>query len=315
MKHKYILKPLGVSSQRLKCNAGAFASFGLGAFNTIMQQKTNDDNISAQKEINKQNIKNQWDMFHAQNNRQDYLNANQDLIKRQSLQRAGLNLWSQFGGNPNVATNAISQPEQKTIPKVAPQLDSTFAQMLQQEPLVEAEVAKKKAETNLLNKQAGVAAADELYKRAQTWSIYQLTPEQRKNLEESNKKLIAETEKIEVDKDLVQKTIDKTMEETDAIRINNNLMMAQTPLILQKLATEIALMHSQGQLADAQTLVAYKSLSVMNAQIQELVSRAHLNEEQAKYVSNLATKAWIDATYSPLEHLAGIGLTQAQMGT
>lgn len=312
MNYKNIIRPLGVTSQRFKCSAGAFGSFVTGAFNTILQQKTNDDNISAQKEINKQNIKNQWDMFRAQNSRQDYLNLNQDLIKRQSLQRAGLNLWSQFGGNPNVATNAISQPEQKTIPKVAPQMTSEFAQLLQNEPLVQAEVDKKKAETNLINKQAGVAAAEELFKKAQTWSIYQLTPEQRKNLEESNKKLIAETEKIDVDKELVQKTIDKTMEEIDAIRINNNLMMAQTPLILQKLATEIALMHSQGQLVDAQTLVAYKSLSVMSAQIQELISRAKLNEKQAQYVSNLAAKAFIDATFSPFEHLAGIGLTEAQ---
>ena len=147
MKHTYIFKPLGVSSQRFKCSAGAFASFGTGALNMILQQKTNDDNISAQKEINKQNIQNQWNMFHAQNNRQDYLNANQDLIKRQSLQRAGLNLWSQFGGNPNVATNAISQPEQKTVPKVAPQFTPEFAQLLQNEPLVkaQAELTKQQA--------------------------------------------------------------------------------------------------------------------------------------------------------------------------
>ena len=147
MNYKYIFKPLGITSQRFKLNFGPFASFAAGAFNAILQQKTNDENISAQNEINKQNIKNQWDMFHAQNNRQDYLNANQDLIKRQSLQRAGLNLWSQFGGNPNVATNAISQPEQKTVPKVSPQMDSVFAQMLQQQPLVDAqaELTKQQA--------------------------------------------------------------------------------------------------------------------------------------------------------------------------
>lgn len=155
MNYKYIFKPLGVSSQRFKCSAGPFASFVTGGLNMILQQKINDDNISAQKEINKQNIQNQWNMFHAQNNRQDYLNANQDLIKRQSLQRAGLNLWSQFGGNPNVATNSVSQPEQKTVPKVAPQMTPEFAQMLQQQPLVDsqAELTKQKAkEQEILNR-------------------------------------------------------------------------------------------------------------------------------------------------------------------
>lgn len=154
MNYKYLFKPLGESSQRFKRNLGPFASFVGGAFNTIMQQKTNDDNISAQKEINKQNIQNQWNMFRAQNNRQDYLNANQDLIKRQSLQRAGLNLWSQFGGNPNLSTNTVSQPEQRTVPKVSPQFDTAFAQMLQQQPLVDAQakLAQQKAkEQEILN--------------------------------------------------------------------------------------------------------------------------------------------------------------------
>lgn len=146
MNYKYLFKPLGVTSQRFKHNLGPFASFVGGAFNTIMQQKTNDDNISAQKEINKQNIENQWRLFHAQNNRQDYLNANQDLIKRQSLQRAGLNLWSEFGGNPNLSTNTVAQPEQRTVPKVAPQFDTAFAQMLQQQPLVEAQARQLNAD-------------------------------------------------------------------------------------------------------------------------------------------------------------------------
>lgn len=145
MNYKYLLKPVGETSHRFKRNLGPFASFVGGAFNTIMQQKTNDDNISSQKEINKQNIQNQWNMFHAQNSRQDYLNANQDLIKRQSLQRAGLNLWSEFGGNPNLSTNTVSQPEQKTVPKVAPQFDTAFAQMLQQQPLVKAQTRELNA--------------------------------------------------------------------------------------------------------------------------------------------------------------------------
>lgn len=110
---------------------------GIGNF--ISSLITNHQNVKMQEEINRRNIDNQWKMFQALNSRQDYLNANQDLIKRQSLQRAGLNLWSEFGGNPNLSSNTVAQPEQRAVSKVAPQLDPAFVQMLQQQPLVDAQ--------------------------------------------------------------------------------------------------------------------------------------------------------------------------------
>lgn len=125
-----------------------------GVGNFISSLITNHQNVKSQEEINRRNIENQWKMFQALNDRQDYLNSNQDLIKRQSLQRAGLNLFSEFGGNPNVSTNTVSQPEQKTVPKVAPHLDSAFVQMLQQQPLVDAQAKltqQKAKEQEILN--------------------------------------------------------------------------------------------------------------------------------------------------------------------
>lgn len=125
-----------------------------GVGNFISSLITNHQNVKMQEEINRRNIENQWKMFQALNDRQDYLNANQDLIKRQSLQRAGLNLWSQFGGNPNLSTNTVSQPEQRAVSKVAPQLDSAFVQMLQQQPLVDAQAKltqQKAKEQEILN--------------------------------------------------------------------------------------------------------------------------------------------------------------------
>lgn len=126
---------------------------GIGNF--VSSLITNHQNVKMQEEINRRNIENQWKMFQALNDRQDYLNANQDLIKRQSLQRAGLNLFSEFGGNPNLSTNTVAQPEQRSVSKVAPQLDSAFVQMLQQQPLVDAQAKltqQKAKEQEILNK-------------------------------------------------------------------------------------------------------------------------------------------------------------------
>lgn len=125
---------------------------GIGNF--VSSLITNHQNVKMQEEINRRNIENQWKMFQALNDRQDYLNANQDLIKRQSLQRAGLNLFSEFGGNPNLSTNTVAQPEQRSVSKVAPQLDSAFVQMLQQQPLVDAQAKltqQKAKEQEILN--------------------------------------------------------------------------------------------------------------------------------------------------------------------
>lgn len=121
------------------------------AISALSSSSANDKNVEAQERINKQNIENQWKMFGAQNVRQDYLNANQALIHRQSLQRAGININSDFGGFPNVSTNAITNAESKA-PIVNPILPSDLgvqmAQMIQQTPLVEAQARKTNADAD-----------------------------------------------------------------------------------------------------------------------------------------------------------------------
>lgn len=293
----------------------ALIGAGVALASGIAASLQNRKNLEEQERINKENLDFQREMFYKKSAREDVLNANSALIQRQSLEKAGLNpnIGSYGQLQTNVTQGSASSHAYAGQNPLAGIDGGALASLVQNQPLVNAEVEKKKAEKNLLEKQAGVAESDKLLKDAQRWSIEQLTPEQRKNLEESNKKLIAETNKIKVDQTLVEKTIDKVMEETDAVRINNNLMQAETPLILKKMATEIAVLYSQGQLADAQTIVAYKSLSVMNAQITELISRAKLNDKQADYISNLAQKAWIDGVFAPFEHMADIGLSKEQI--
>ena len=294
---------------------GAAAVLGSGIFGAVSANSQNKANLREQRRINAENLAFQREMFEKKSAREDVLNANSALIQRQSLEKAGLN--PNIGSYGQLQTNVTQgTPSSQAYAGQNPftGIDAgAIGTLIQNQPLVDAEVQKKKAEKNLIDKQAGVAEADKLLKDAQRWSIEQLTPEQKRQFEEGTKKLIAETEKINVDKELVQKTIDKVMEETDALRISNNLMMAETPLILQKYATEIALLNSQGQLTDAQTLVAYKSLSVMDAQIKNLVSQAHLNEKQALYVSQEALRVAIDNQYRPFEKANELELSDQQI--
>ena len=294
---------------------GAAAVIGSGIFAAESSKSQNKKNLAEQRRINAENLAFQREMFAKKSAREDVLNANSALIQRQSLEKAGLN--PNIGGYGQLQTNVTQgTPSSQAYAGQNPftGIDAgALGTLIQNQPLVDAEVQKKIAEKNLLEKQSGVAEADALLKRAQAWSIAELTPEQKKQFEEGTKKLIAETEKINVDKELVQKPIDKVMEETDAIRISNNLMTAETPLIIQKYATELALLNSQGQLTDAQTLVAYKSLSVMDAQIKNLVSQAHLNDKQALYVSQEALRVAIDNQYKPFEKANELELSDQQI--
>ncbi len=281
MNYKYLFKPLGEFSQRFKRNLGPFASFVGGAFNTIMQQKTNDDNISAQKEINKQNIENQWRMFHAQNNRQDYLNANQDLIKRQSLQRAGLNLWSEFGGNPNLSTNTVSQPEQKSVPKVAPQFDSAFAQMLQQQPLVDAqaELTKQKAkEQEILNNRM---RSEDL-----THKVEDIIAQWKRDNEGKKEAVLPDIPIVPHDSGWFK-----------AMRERNQYQGEQQTVEIQAFENDLRRLVIQNQIASPEVLDAFVHMPV--AEKSRLISEAHLaiansqlsrqkkkeSVEQTKYIS------------------------------
>lgn len=91
---------------------------------------------------NKRNIENQNMLWQAQQRQQNFLNANGALIKRQSLERAGLNPMSDFGYSPNV-TASVPSPAQQT----APQIDlSPLMALVQQKPVVDANARKTNAD-------------------------------------------------------------------------------------------------------------------------------------------------------------------------
>lgn len=75
--------------------AAAGIAAGAGFLNNLLRS-------SSQSSANSANINNQWQLYRAQNQRQDYLNNYGDLIKRNSLIRAGMSPASDFGAAPNL---------------------------------------------------------------------------------------------------------------------------------------------------------------------------------------------------------------------
>lgn len=99
-------------------------------------------NYGLQDNINDENIANQWQMFRANQRYQNDQNLKMYSTLRKSLEGAGLNVNSAFGGYPTT-----SAPSSSLASKVAPQIDSVgIAQLAQQAPLVQAQVRKDNAD-------------------------------------------------------------------------------------------------------------------------------------------------------------------------
>lgn len=146
MRYKHLFTPLGLNAHwSFRSDLWGIGTTVAGIGNMVSNLVTNHENVKMQEEINRRNIENQWNMFRAQNNRQDFLNSNQDLIKRQSLAKAGMNVNSEFGGYPNIATNNIPLADQKAVQRT-PIDFSLFAQMMQQQPLVKAQARQLNAD-------------------------------------------------------------------------------------------------------------------------------------------------------------------------
>ena len=246
-------------------------------------------NMKMQSDANAANLANQNMLWNKQMRYQKDLNANGMLEHRRALARAGFNPNYEYGPAQNLTAQT---PQMASLQ--APHLD--VASLLQSQ-LIDAQRKNIEADTELKNKQGNVAEADSVLKQAQAWSLDQLTPAQRKEIEVHTGEMVQKIENLKVEQDLTLATIGKTMAETEGQELQNYLTKESTPLILKQYATNIALMHSQMKLNSAQTAAAYKSLSVMSAQINALNSQAHLNSVQAHYVANAAVGLAIDNDY------------------
>ena len=255
-------------------------------------------NNEMQKETNQQMIDNQWQMFRAQNERQDFLNDYQDLIKRNSLKRAGLNVNSEFGGYPNIQTNSVSQPQ-----LVAPQMDgATLANMIQQAPLIEAQVRNINADTNKKEAETENTQMDTVLKNTQNWQLQVLTPEQEKNMHEQAELFKAEAEKARVSVPFINKQMDLCQSQIAKFDVETSWLLDSYDNRLAQSAMQVAVLQSQKSLNIAQAAVAYKSLQVMATQMRLLESEISLNSQKWLELNQLVQNLAIDGNFKDFEY-------------
>lgn len=302
MRYKRLLTPLGLNAHwSFRSDIWGIGTTVAGIGNMISQLATNHENVKMQEEINRRNIENQWAMFRAQNNRQDFLNREQDLIKRQSLAKAGMNVNSEFGGYPNIATNQISQAEQKAA-QMSPPDFSLFAQMLQQQPLIKAQVDNINADTKKKEAETENTAMDTVLKNTQNWSLQQLTPEQKKNMHEQSELFKAESEKARVSVPFIQKQMEKCQSEIAKFDVETSWLLDSYDTRLGHAAMQVAVLQSQNSLNIANAAVAYKSLQVMATQMRLMESEISLNSQKWMELNQLVQNLAIDGNFKDFEY-------------
>lgn len=103
--------------------------------NLAMQQKNNYDMIDNQNRLLKEQQR-----FQVEQNDRLY------STYRDSLEKAGLNLNAMYGGYPNTSSS-VPQSAQLTAPKFDASTFTAMSQQQQNQPLIDAQVAKTEAET------------------------------------------------------------------------------------------------------------------------------------------------------------------------
>lgn len=99
-------------------------------------------NMASQSSTNRKMLENASELLSREQSFQRGMNRDMYSTYRHSLEGAGMNLNSQLGGYPNT-----SSPSSSTPGLTAPQLDlSSAASLLQQQPLVDANVRKTEAD-------------------------------------------------------------------------------------------------------------------------------------------------------------------------
>lgn len=292
MRYKNLFVPMGLDPHRHTPYFWGAIAAGAGS---LISSFVNNE---MQKQTNEQMIDNQWQMFRAQNERQDYLNDYQDLIKRNSLKRAGMNVNSEFGGYPNIQTNSVSQPQLG-----APQIDgATLANMIQQAPLIEAQVRNINADTNKKEAETENTQMDTVLKNTQNWQIQQLTPEQKKNMHEQSELFKAEAEKARVSVPFIKKQMDLCQSQIAKFDVETSWLLDSYDNRLAQSAMQVAVLQSQKSLNVAQAAVAYKSLQVMATQMRLMESEISLNSQKWLELNQMVQNLAIDGNFKDFEY-------------
>lgn len=278
----------------------ALIGAGVALGTTIASIASSNRNRHEQQAVNSQNMDFQREMFDKKLARENYLNANSALLQRQSLEKAGLNpnigAYGQLQSNlPNGTPSSQAYAMENPMNNAAV---NSFGSLIQNQPLVDAQVENIKADTDKKKLEGENVKVDTLLKEAQKWSIEELTPEQKKQLQKGVDKMEDEIQNLRVDRELLRENIKKVMAETEGQNLENILTERSTPLILEQYAANISVLYSQKKLNDAQAAAAYKSIAVMTQQIKTLASQQHLNEAQTNYVAQSAISVALSNDYN-----------------
>ena len=265
---------------------------------------TNKSNREAQERANQENMAFQREMFNRKAAREDMLNANSALIQRQSLEKAGL--------NPNVGQygqlqTGVAQGSPSSSAYIA---QSPFdgaqmgalAQLLQQQPLVDAQAENIRADTLKKNAETNNINVDSILKETQNWSLRQKTPAEVKNLEQNTDLLHEEMNRVKWDSKQIEANIELIKSKQANIDVDTNFLLDTYDTRIGQLVATVSELQSRNQLNIAEAAVAYKSIEVMSHQIRDIESRISLNQKQWLYLDSEITNLCIDGDFKQFEY-------------
>lgn len=252
---------------------------------------------------NKRNIANQNELWEKEKAYQNWLNANGALIQKQSLQRAGFNPNSAFGTSANLQAPSPQKSDiQPTDFSFLSSAGSDVAHMIQQQPIIDAQVknieadtAKKSAETNNLN-------IDSLLKQTQNWSLRQKTPVEVKNIEKNTELLHEEMNRVKWDSKQIEANIELIKSKQANIDVDTSFLLDSYDTRLGMLTAAVSELQSRNALNIANAAVAFKSIEVMSHQIREIESRVSLNQKEWLYLDSQITNLCIDGDFKQFQY-------------
>lgn len=270
---------------------------------SVVGALTNKSNQEEQERINAQNMDFQREMFARKSAREDVLNANSALIQRQALEKAGLN--PNIGSYGQLQTNVTqgtpsSQAYQAQNPFDAQQA-GVLANIVQQQPLVDAQVKNIQADTQKKNAEAENIAVDTILKNTQNWALRQKTPAEVKQLEKNTELLHEEMNRVKWDSKQIEANIELTKSKQANIDVDTSFLLDSYDTRLGQLVASVSELQSRNSLNIAQACVAYKSIEVMSHQIKEIESRVSLNQKQWLYLDSQITNLCIDGDFKQFQ--------------
>lgn len=255
-------------------------------------------NMYSQSSTNRKMLDNASELLSRQQSFQREMNRDMYSTYRHSLEGAGMNLNSQLGGYPNTSSPTATPPA-----LTAPQMDlSSTASLLQQQPLIDAQVKNIEADTNKKTVETENVSVDTLLKQTQNWALRQKTPAEVKNLEKNTEYLQEEMNRVKWDEKQIEANIELIKSKQSNIDVDTSFLLDSYDTRLGQLTATVSELQSRNALNIANAAVAYKSIEVMSHQIKEIESRVSLNQKEWLYLDTQITNLCIDGDFKQFQY-------------